>query len=114
MGNTITEQNGVVRCLKELYQKEKQKARFYRLKYQEAAFGLRRKEEQYQSLEKTYLNVAERYEFIRSTSDQTMQELLSRQQEYQQTIHTLEHELEELRNCLLPTAFGSSHSYVRV
>lgn len=74
-----------------MLQRERQRAKLYKNKYHETAISLRRKEEQYQSLEKMYVAQADRYEFVKVTERQNCQEMLEKQQNYIEMVHRLEH-----------------------
>jgi hypothetical protein len=54
---------------------------------------LRQKDEEYESLEKSYSIQQQNLNFIRATSDQNVNELLREQQDLRGRIHSLEHQL---------------------
>lgn len=71
-------QNQSIVKLEEAFKQERERCRTYRLKYNEAMIGLRRKEEENERLERNLADVKEKYQFFVNSADQNFNDWLIR------------------------------------
>lgn len=71
-------QNQSIVKLEEAFRQERERCRMYRMKYNEAMLGLRRKEEENERLERNLADIKEKYQFFVDSAHQNLNDWLTR------------------------------------